>query len=396
VDIKNKLLEIDFVRKYWTHHASGQMHQRYRKFDAIFGSIAHEKGLIYSEANSYKELQKRISGFNITPKKSGMVHTGIVVLTDNWGIAYVQELEELGPVSVFDWKKEGFSGPEKTERITALNKRLLEYFRYVHNKHPLDWIFMPITGSIVLKETIQRIRDEFRIPVINNWLDCKQNFAGGKMACGQDRGQIDIAPEFDLVCTSSRSTCEWYMAIGANPLFLPEGFSPRLTPRVDCHKIYDVGFLGAKYGPRCDYTSFLSNAGINIETRGYGWEKGGISLNKMGSFFGQCKVNLGMGGIGYSTDLLTLKGRDFEVPGAGGVYLTSFNPDLADFFEIGKEIVCYQSLDEMLFLSRCLLNNDDWRRDIAERAYKRSMREHRWLHRFEKILSLLGILEQRQ
>ena len=214
------------------------------------------------------------------------------------------------------------------------------------------------------------------------------------MQCGQDRGQVDIASAFDLVCTSSRSTCEWYMAVGANPLFLPEGFSPRLTPKVECQKIYDVGFLGAKYGPRVDYVSFLSSAGINIKAKGYGWGRGGISLNEMGRFFGQCKINLGMGGIGYSTDLLTLKGRDFEVPGAGGVYLTSYNPDLADFFEIGKEIVCYQSVDEMLFLAKSLLNDADWRHDIAKRAYARSMSEHRWLHRFEEILYLLGILNK--
>lgn len=391
--IKDFLLANADFRRLWTYYSAHRLHRRYRSFEDTFGRIAREHGFVYSEDTTIGESKKRVSRLNIHPKQRGNVHTGIVVLTDNWGIAYVQELKELGQVSVFDWRKEGFDGADHEKRIGELNELIISYFRRVHKQRPLDWIFLPVSGMVILKETIQRMRDEFMVPVVNNWLDCKQNFVSSQMSCGQNRGQIDIAPAFDLVCTSSRSTCEWYMAIGANPLFLPEGFSPHLTPRVKCSKKYDIGFLGAKYGPRVDYVNFLKKNSLSVEARGYGWEKGNIPLEGMGHFFSQCKVNLGMGGIGYSTDLLSLKARDFEVPGAGGVYLTSYNSDLADFFEIGKDIICYHSVDEMAFLAKRLLNDEEWRLDVAERAYARSMAEHRWLHRFEKILSILGIFE---
>lgn len=58
-----------------------------------------------------------------------------------------------------------------------------------------------------------------------------------------------------------------------------------------------------------------------------------------------------MEGIGYSEILTNVKGRDFEAPGTGGgAYLTSFNPDLAQYLIIGEESLCYRHHDETLEL----------------------------------------------
>jgi hypothetical protein len=334
-----------------------------------------------------------------TKKGKNSIHSATMTLTSNWGLGMVYELEQLGPVSVFDNEQHGFSesDPNLQKLLPKLNRLFLEFLRDRHAEHAIDWVLLPCSGKLILKDTLKRIREELGIPTVNQWLDCKQNFEVGLGPYGQDMGQKDIAPEFDLVWTSSRSACEWYMAVGATPIFLPEGFSPKLTPRIGCKKIYDVGFLGMCYGLRPDYIEKLRKAGLKVIARGPGWplpEGKPVPLDEMGRFFGLCKVNLGFGGVGYSMQLTTLKGRDFEVPGAGGAYLTTYNPDLAEFFHIGHEILCYHSIDDMIEQARRIAYDDSFREELAARAYERSMREHRWLNRFNTILEILGILEQ--
>jgi spore maturation protein CgeB len=100
-----------------------------------------------------------------------------------------------------------------------------------------------------------------------------------------------------------------------------------------------------------------------------------------------------MGGIEYSETLTNVKGRDFEIPGTGGgMYLTTFNADLAQHFVAGQEIACYGTRDEMLELIRWYLRHPGEADAMAVRARERSLREHRWLHRYEKLLSILGVL----
>ena len=105
-------------------------------------------------------------------------------------------------------------------------------------------------------------------------------------------------------------------------------------------------------------------------------------------------INLGMGGIEYSESLTNVKTRDFEIPATGGgVYLTSFNPDLAQHFVIGEEILCYRNRDEMIELIRYYLDRPAEAEAIARRGRERSLREHRWLHRYEAMLRIIGVLE---
>jgi spore maturation protein CgeB len=111
--------------------------------------------------------------------------------------------------------------------------------------------------------------------------------------------------------------------------------------------------------------------------------------------FNRSQINLGHGGIGYSETLTNVKGRDFDVPcTGGGMYLTTFNSDLAQHFRIGEEIACYQSREELIDLIHHYLRRPDERREMARRARQRCVREHRWSYRYIRILQLLGVLNE--
>jgi spore maturation protein CgeB len=105
------------------------------------------------------------------------------------------------------------------------------------------------------------------------------------------------------------------------------------------------------------------------------------------------KIILGLGGIGWSADLKNLKGRDFDAPAVGtAAYLTSFNPELGEHFDIGKEICCFSSPDECVDVAQDLLANQSRRQSIAQRGRERCLRAHTWGKRFERVLEGLGVL----
>ena len=109
--------------------------------------------------------------------------------------------------------------------------------------------------------------------------------------------------------------------------------------------------------------------------------------------FRRSKIILGLGGIGWSPDLKNVKARDFDGPAVGtAVYLTSYNPELAEHFDIGKEIGCFSSADECVEVAQDLLANQGRRQSIAQRGRERCLRAHTWVGRFERVLEVLGVL----
>jgi spore maturation protein CgeB len=103
-------------------------------------------------------------------------------------------------------------------------------------------------------------------------------------------------------------------------------------------------------------------------------------------------VNLGIGGVAYSDRIGCVKGRDFEVPATGGTYLTSYDPDLAELFDIGREILCYRNeIDCVEQIRRCL-EDPDWARTLGRAGRARCLRDHTWVTRLCELLRWLGVL----
>ncbi len=96
-----------------------------------------------------------------------------------------------------------------------------------------------------------------------------------------------------------------------------------------------------------------------------------------------------MGGVGQTDQIKHLKGRDFEVPMSGAVYLTGFNPELADYFDIGREVLCYGSRADCAESLSWILARPQLAEDIRTRARRRALAEHTWERRLGALLSLL-------
>jgi spore maturation protein CgeB len=83
--------------------------------------------------------------------------------------------------------------------------------------------------------------------------------------------------------------------------------------------------------------------------------------------------------------------RDFEAPMAGACYLAQSTPDQSGIFDIDKEIMTYNSVDELIDKANFLLGNTSFRTKLRSNARERSLRDHRWANRFNQIFASLGI-----
>jgi spore maturation protein CgeB len=86
--------------------------------------------------------------------------------------------------------------------------------------------------------------------------------------------------------------------------------------------------------------------------------------------------------------------RAFEIAGCGGFQLVSAVPVLKDHFEPGREVVSFDSTDQLIELIRHYLRHPQEAQAIAARGQARAHAEHTYEHRLQQIFAtVLG--EQR-
>jgi len=179
---------------------------------------------------------------------------------------------------------------------------------------------------------------------------------------------------------------------GALPIYLPEGANPELHRPREGEKTIDVSFVGQRYGNRPEVVARLAAAGIKAVVRGPGWPDGPLSTEDMVRLYSQSRINLGFGGVSGHSDAFCLKGRDFEIPMSGGLYLTEHHPELERVYEIGWEIVTYRDFDDLLVKIRRLLSNPALAEEIRRRGRERALRDHSWESRFQKVFAISGVI----
>jgi spore maturation protein CgeB len=86
-----------------------------------------------------------------------------------------------------------------------------------------------------------------------------------------------------------------------------------------------------------------------------------------------------------------LKGRDFEVPMTGALYLTTFNEELSRHFDIGREILCYGSYAECAEIIVRMLRAPDQAQAIRTAGHARALRDHTWRRRIGDLFDALAV-----
>jgi spore maturation protein CgeB len=88
--------------------------------------------------------------------------------------------------------------------------------------------------------------------------------------------------------------------------------------------------------------------------------------------------------------------RTLEIPGFGGFLLTQRSREQAEeLFTEGKEIACFDSVEELKEKIRYYIEHEDERLAIAAAGHERAVREHQAIHRLRRVVEDVRALSGR-
>lgn len=369
---------------------AGVVERRYRRFARRYASTelsAAANNQLFLERTSNSNFRKK--GADVKLK---VLWIGTDYLQDSSGI--LQSLESLCQLTVFeqDGGTYGYllNGSELSFGMADRNgAKLLQYLKTAKDEgDPFDVVIGQMWGGYTSVESLDQAKNDYGVSVINVGMDDRHTFDYRKI--GRRVGAGLLASHVDLALTAASECVAWYQQLGCPALFFPEASDPVIfAPDPQAEKLYDVSFVGAKYGIREQVVRSLNLAGITVQTYGNGWERGRIATEEVPSLFNASRIILGVSTIGSSHSLMSLKMRDFDGPMSGSCYLTQFNADLNKLYSIGDEIMCYDTPENCVEVVTMLLSNDTLRRNIAIAGNKRATADHSWESRFKNLFNFV-------
>ena len=202
------------------------------------------------------------------------------------------------------------------------------------------------------------------------------------------------APHFDYWVTTASSAVRRFGEIGIGEKVIKSQWAcatdlyrPWLLKRD-----VDASFIGQPHSNRRELVSLIESQGIPLTVFGHGWGEGSrVSIGTVIELFNRSKVNLNLSNASRG-EHSQIKGRVFEVTGCGGLLLTDTADDLETYFELGKELVIYDSPQDLVEKARYYIRHDTEREQIAAAGLQRVLRDHTWHRRFDDIFAKAGVL----
>jgi hypothetical protein len=278
------------------------------------------------------------------------------------------------------------NGAWNSSLCVAEMQRILATVDEMDREAPVEMVFIYVDSSFLDPEMLRGLADRGIWTVLMG-LDDKHKLAA-RIENGMLVGQERIAPLVDVYWTTWKSALPYLRKIGARPFYLAEGADPAFHHPMELERDIDVLFLGARYGIREKLVSYLQRQGFDVTAYGKGWAGGYVSFEESIELVNRSKVVLGIGGVGHLDGVQHLKGRDFEVPMCGAVYLTTYNPELTDWYSVGKDILCYSSPQNCAETLDWLLRDPDAQARIRAAALSRARRDHTWEKRLNALLGV--------
>ena len=303
-------------------------------------------------------------------------------------INFIMPLQRMGyNVNWYDWAKD-FNVYSPTWEETGkprMNQMILDKLMKEHRESPVDLFFSYLSARTTYHEIIKEIRS-MGIPTLN--FCCDDTLPVHRQMA------LNLAPAFDFWWTDNRLTVPEYRAAGAHPIHAYLGANEEFFCYIKAEKKFDLSFIGSAHSYRPRILKAISDTGINVAAFGSGFSNNRVTLEEMVRIFSSCHINLGFAGIGareLGQGHKTLKGRDFEVPMCGGFYMTEYTDEIKNIYEVGKEIVCYHTLDELLETVRYFLAHPDEMEQIRQAGRERALRDHTMSRRFEQVFREMNI-----
>lgn len=264
-----------------------------------------------------------------------------------------------------------------------------------------------IKGDGIAPEMIMDLREQFKIPIANYWID-------DPLWINVSR---QLSPSYDYFFTNDPHCVPVHQKAGcSNARYLTFGCDPDVHRTVDLtedeKKSFgsEVCFAGTMTAQRETILDVLADFDLKIwwplavnctdenlkitkrkinDTaplfpRFTGRDVWGAEMANVCNASKICLNIHSQGGAGTNM-------RAFEVTGCGGFLLCEFREALPELFKTGEEIVCFKDGDELREMVEYYLFHPEEREHIARRGQARAYKEHTYKHRMEEMLSLIHL-----
>lgn len=111
------------------------------------------------------------------------------------------------------------------------------------------------------------------------------------------------------------------------------------------------------------------------------------TLTEMPKVFHASRINLNMTMRPIETGLSL---RVWDILGCGGFLLTNYQAEIPAYFEIGRDLETYESMDELEQKVRYYLTHEEERIEIAINGYEKTAAYHSWEKRVAEMIRILG------
>lgn len=117
--------------------------------------------------------------------------------------------------------------------------------------------------------------------------------------------------------------------------------------------------------------------------------RGGADSNWMQPRIFKCsKINLSMTNRPFKSGIPL---RVFDIMGAGGFVISNYQPELAELFVPGEDIVLYDSIPDLLMKIEYYLEHDEERKQVARNGYEKVKEYHSYDVRIMEMLKASGL-----
>lgn len=180
--------------------------------------------------------------------------------------------------------------------------------------------------------------------------------------------------QIDILLNSTESYIPYFDGLVKESYWFPNSYPDDLMSNLNLEKTEDIGFCG----------NVLNRGHIIDSLDKYNIKKdifviGDDMVNVINSY----KIHLN---CNISNDI---NYRTFETTGCGTFLLTNYTPGLEKLFDIGKEIVVYNDLNDLDNKVKYYLENEEEREKIALAGYNRAKKDHTYFERSKRIIYII-------
>lgn len=302
---------------------------------------------------------------------------------NNWETALLDGLKMIGETYHFGWPniKSFFSNKTEWSKHTQeINENLLNDFNDFYTEEDNVLVFIYSSDFVLRLETLLYLKRKNVLLISFCWDDLL--YFNGKVR-GQPVGVKQLCQHVDINLTMSPESYSFYHAV-RTPVFFWKSVKIQKNYQdlqyKDSAEFYVI-FIGSKYGWREYFINALRKAGINVICFGHGWENNALSFDEMVNQIKQAPATLGFSNVGYTSNITTIKGRDFEVPLFGGLYVTQSSKGL-DAYYSNKELFTYTDVNDCIKKLYYIKNNPKEALGVRRAGYIKAHAYATWESRF--------------